>query len=57
MRGTKAKVIRKIIYGDFSNKVEDRKYYFKGGTMINDPKGKRYAYQMAKKTFAKVRVG
>jgi len=47
MRGTKAKELRRLIYGDQATKSETRKYRIVGGTRIEaDPL--RRAYQRAK---------
>jgi hypothetical protein len=54
MRGTKAKRLRKQIYGDTSLRVE-RSYirqsgrYYRGGGIINHPDSPRAKYQAAKR--------
>ena len=52
MRGKKAKRIRKMVYGDKSQRVE-RVYIKQGQTIRNDPLSLRAIYQMTKKAIMK----
>lgn len=59
MRGTKAKRLRKLVYGDLSLKSPRLYQGIRGhGWMIafNDPKGPRAHYQAAKKYLRRERL-
>ena len=53
MRGKKAKRIRKMVYGDNSQRKSERVYIKDGKTIRNDPLSLRAIYQMAKKAIMK----
>lgn len=56
MNGRKAKALRRAAYGDLSLKTPRKYFSHRGhGQVVNDPKGPRRAYRIAKR-LAKRRV-
>lgn len=50
MNSKKCKLLRRMVYGDYSQR-EERKYIRSNGQIINDPNGRRGRYLEGKRNY------